>query len=308
MTTPADQLRQFIDEAPFFVQKDLLAPSLVLDGYLFSGFASGAPGRTRSMELVGIQPRTHAEYVAMCGKSLDLFKARGGWSVKLLTAYHRTLRFEEVPDTEAAALFARDPEALKAADPAGFRRLQDNLCWHLLEMAHQRGLPLIVHCGYSYPTSNGDAEHLRNLVLSPRLRGLKIDICHSNWPHEGGAMILARTYRGFYFNLCWTPLLSPTIGRRILAECIDVLPRNKVLTGIDCGSIEHMVGTAALVRRQLHEVLCEKVAEGQFGWEVARGWARAILLDNACAFYGVDTAELAAKAHAKPRAAILSGS
>lgn len=269
------------------LQADLILPSLVLDGYLFTGFASGAPGRERSKELLGVDPRTHGEYLDFVGRAMDLFKQKGGWSVKLLTNYHRTLFFEEVPDSEAVSLFAMGPEKLKA-DPARageFRRLQDNLCWHMLEMARDRGLPLIVHTGYSLPSSWGDPENMHNLFRSRRLAGLKIDLCHSGWPHEGGTMLMARTYRNCYFNICWTPMLSASLGRRVLEECIDMVPMNKILAGIDAGSIEHMMGVAEFMRSELCWVLEKKMSDGQFDLAVAQRVAQAILYDNAREFY-----------------------
>jgi len=165
------------------------------------------------------------------------------------------------------------------------RRLQDNLCYHLLERARDRGLPLIVHTGYNCPVVNANPDDLRDLAVSPRLRGLNIDLCHSGWPNHGAAMILARTYRGVYFNLCWTPLLSRALGRRMLSEAIDILPMTKILTGTDCGTVECFVGTARLIRAQLFEVLAEKIEQRQFGIDVAKRLATQILHDNAAEFY-----------------------
>ncbi|MDA1140777.1 MAG: amidohydrolase family protein [Planctomycetota bacterium] len=273
-----------LPEAERAEQKQLLLPSLVLDGYLFTGFASGPVGRERTKQLLEIHPRTRTEYLAMCGDALDLFKEKGGSTVKLLTAYHRTLKFEMVSDEEADALFAKGVESLEAAD---LHRLQDNLCRHLLRMANQRALPLQVHTGYSLPSQWADPEHLLYLFRDPDLQGLKIDLCHSGWPHEGGGMILARTYRGCYFNLCWTPLLSPTLARRILSEAIDIVPMNKILIGTDCGTPEMMLGATWLIRRVILEVLDQKVAEGQFNLAVARAIAKSILFGNACEFFGL---------------------
>ncbi len=280
-TLPPDERQQ---------QKAFLLPSLILDGYLFSGFASGKPGRERSKELLNCEPKTHAEYLDFMGRVLDLFKSRGGASVKLLINYHRTLFFDsEVTDTEAASLFAKHPDnpAPPRLTPGEFQRLQDNLCWHMLEMARDRGLPLIVHCGYSWPTHWGDPENMHNLFKNPRVRGLNVDLCHSGWPHHGGGMIMARSYRTCYFNLCWTPMLSADLGRQILSQCIDMLPKNKILTGTDCGSAESMLGTVRHLRSELGAVLLEKVERGYFGLDVAKKTARAILLDNPLEFYAM---------------------
>jgi len=266
-------------------QKKFLMPSLILDGHLFTGFSSGKPSRLRAMELVGMQPKTHVEYVEFCRKSIDLFAERGGKSVKLLTAYHRTLRFEEVPDDEAATLYAEGPETLRGAK---LQRLQDNLCYHLLERAKDRGLPLIVHTGYNCPVEYAKPDDLLPFARSPRLRGLKIDLCHSGWPSEGAAMIFARTYRDVYFNLCWTPVLSRALGRRVLSEAIDIMPMTKVLTGTDCGTVECFVGAVKLIRTQLHEVLTEKIQQKQITLDTAKRFAKCILHDSAADFYGIE--------------------
>jgi hypothetical protein len=265
-------------------QQNLLLPSLVLDGYLFTGFAASTRGRRRSMELLNSEPKTHADYLVFLAKVLDLFASRGGRSVKLMLAYHRTLRFEHVPDMEAERLFARGPETLRGE---GLHRLQDNLAWHALELAARRKLPLIVHTGYSVPTDWANPEHLLPLIASPRLQGMKFDLSHSGWPHDGAAMVLARTFPSVSFNLCWTPLLSRALGRRVLSEAVDLLPAEKILIGTDTGTPESFLGATWLIRSLLTEVLDEKVRGGQFGAEVAKRLACSILLDNPLAFYGM---------------------
>jgi hypothetical protein len=271
--------------------QNLLLPSLVLDGYLFTGFAASTKGRRRSQELLNSEPKTHADYLAFLAKVLDLFASRGGRSVKLMLAYHRTLRFDHVPDMEAERLFARGPETLRGE---GLHRLQDNLAWHLLELAAKRKLPLIVHTGYSVPTDWANPEHLLPLITSPRLAGMKFDLSHSGWPHDGAAMLLARSYRNVYFNLCWTPVLSRALGRRVLSEAIDLLPADKILIGTDTGTPESFLGATWLVRSLLTEVLDEKVRGGQFGTEVAKRLACSILLDNPLAFYGMTQGQVPA--------------
>lgn len=263
-------------------QKRLLLPSLILDGYLFSGFVASTQGRSRSEELVGLRPKTYADYLALLDRVLELFIARGGRSVKLMTAYHRTLHFEPVPDMEAARLFARGPEQLRGE---GLHRLQDNLFWHLLDRVRRRGLPLIVHTGYASPPAWADPAHL--LPVLRRYANLKVDLCHSGWPNHGTALVLAREFPNCYFNLCWTPVLSRELGRRMLSEAIDMLPADKILIGTDTGTAEAFLGTVRLIRTLLTEVLEEKAREGQFGVEVAERLACSILLDNPLAFYGM---------------------
>jgi predicted TIM-barrel fold metal-dependent hydrolase len=280
-----------LPQAERSAQKRFLLPSLVLDGYLFSGFSASAAGRKRSEELLPARPRTHAGYLDFLGKVLDLFAARGGRSVKLMTAYHRTLRFDPVPDMEARRLFAHGPELLRGE---GLHRLQDNLAWHLLEMAAKRSLPLIVHTGYSVPTDRANPEHLVPLLTSPRLAGMKVDLSHSGWPNHGAALLMARTYPNCYLNLCWTPVLSRALGRRVLSEALDMLPADKILIGTDTGTAEAFFGAVLLIRSLLIEVLEEKVGTGQFGADTAQRLACAVLLDNPLAFYGISEEQVPA--------------
>ena len=269
-------------------QKHFLMPSLILDGLFYTGFPRHKETRRKAMEIVGLQPTTYDEHLAFCEKVLDTFIAHTGTgrTVKLLAAYARSLFFaQDVPEGRARELYAQDPETL-TSEP--LRELQDNLFWKLMGMVVDRNLPLIVHTGYSYPTKFGDPEHLVNLAQTHR--SLKIDLAHSGWPNEGGALLLARTYRGCYFNLCWTPLMSYELGRHIMSVAIDMIPRNKILVGTDCGTVECMVGTARLLRRVLGDVLEEKMRLGQFGLDVAKSYARAILYDNPIEFYGVSAA------------------
>jgi len=276
------------DELPdkeYEAQKNFLMPSLILDGLLFTGFPVHKTTRRKAMEIVGLHPKTYDEHLAFCEKVLDCFIAHTGpgRTVKLLAAYARSLYFaQDVPDSRAKELYAQDPETL-TGEP--LCQLQDNLFWKLMQMAVDRDLPLIVHTGYSYPSKLGDPENLLN--LAQKHRSLKIDLAHSGWPNEGGALLMARTYRGCYFNLCWTPLMSYELGRHILSTAIDMTPRNKILVGTDCGTTECMVGAVRLLRRVLGDVLEEKLRRGQFGLEVAKSYARAILYDNPREFYGL---------------------
>jgi predicted TIM-barrel fold metal-dependent hydrolase len=263
-------------------QRRWLLPSLILDGYLFTGFAAQQRSLGRSLEILGALPRTHGDYVSFFDAVLQRFVAEGGKSVKLMTAYFRPLRFDRVPDMEAERLFARGPTNLRGE---GLDRLQNNLFWHLLEMLRRRNLPLIVHTGYSTPPEWADPRHL--LPVLTDFPEVKVDLCHSGWPNHGTALVFARQFRNCYFNLAWTPLLSRALGRRMLSEAIDMLPANKILIGTDTGTAEAFLGTVRLTRSLLADVLEEKVREGQFDAQVAMRVAKAILLDNPLEFYGI---------------------
>jgi hypothetical protein len=270
-------------------QRRWLLPSLILDGYLFTGFAAQQRALGRSLEILGVVPRTHGDYLAFLDAVLARFAAEGGRSVKLMIAYFRTLRFDRVPDMEAERLFARGPTNLRGE---GLERLQNNLFRRLLEMLRRRGLPLIVHTGYATPPDRADPGHL--LPVLEEFPEIKVDLCHSGWPSHGTALIFARQFRNCYFNLAWTPLLSRSLGRRLLSEAIDMLSADKILIGTDTGTAEAFLGAVRLIRNLLADVLSEKVRDGQFDVDVAARLAKSILLDNPLEFYGMGARDLPA--------------
>ncbi len=230
-----------------------------------------------SFDILGRHPENLQDYLSFCNDVLDVFKKNGGRSVKLLISYFRTLKIETVNRKRAQQLFSAGYRNLS---PDALHLLQDFLLRELLIMAKNKKFPLIVHSGYSIPTEYGNPENLINLFKDTSLNGLKISICHSGWPNEGKAMIMARTFRNCYFDISWTPLLSQPVGRRILSEALDMVPANKILIGTDCGNTECFAGTVILIRNLLYDVLAEKVIKSKFDLETAKSIARSILLDN----------------------------
>lgn len=263
-------------------QAAALLPALILDGYAYHGWEVAHETRKAMLKKAGGELLDCDAYLRACAGMMDRFKAAGGGAVKLLSAYVRPLCFDEVPEGVGRRLYARGPDSLEGAD---LRTLQDYLVWKLLEMACERNLPLLVHTGYSVPVDYGDPEHLSNLLCSPRLDGLRVGFCHSGWPNEGKAMLLARTWRRCYFDMSWTPLLSPTVARAILGAAVDMVPMNKIMFGTDCGSAECFYGAVKLIRDLIARVLSDKVAEGQFGSDVALSIAEHVLYRNACEFF-----------------------
>ena len=265
-------------------QAAILLPSLIIDDYFYAGAMSPRAVRESAEQLWGRAPRSFEDHLAFCAKVLDLFRDGGGNSVKILCAYKRSLRFEAVPADEAKALYTKGPEALS---PAEMGRLQDALCADILELAIARGLPVLVHTGYSTPSDNGNPEHLYSLTQNPRLKGLRIGLCHAGWPDWPGSLLMARGSRGCYVDFSWTPLLSLDLARHMLGVAVDIVPMNKIMIGTDCGTAECFYGAARFVRQALTDVLVEKLERRQFGVDVAQTIARKILRDNAAEFFGV---------------------
>lgn len=71
-----------------------------------------------------------------------------------------------------------------------------------------------------------------------------------------------------------------------MAEVFDLVPANKVLVGMDCGTAEGVCGTTLVTRQCLARVLAAKLDSGLVSRQGAATLVRRFLHDNAVAIFG----------------------
>ena len=113
----------------------------------------------------------------------------------------------------------------------------------------------------------------------------KFDVFHGGYPYTSELAALAKSFPNVYLNMCWLPLISPTVARRCLHEWIETVPQSKLLWGGDCQIVEETYGHTLVMREIVAQVLKEKVESGYFGLEVAEEIAVRILRQNAIDLY-----------------------
>jgi hypothetical protein len=265
-------------------EQAVVRPSLVLEPFFFSGFEPDrSKARERTMALLGMRPKNHAEHLAFQHEAVARHKKAGGAAVKFICAYQRSLRFDYVPDGEARRLYAKDWKNLDAGELV---RLQDNLVWHLVRAAKEFSLPVQLHTGYSTPSVRGNPENLWNLVRHKEFQTVEFYCCHAGWPNHGGLALMARSLANVHFGFCWMPGLSVALAGRLMDEMFDILPANKMLNGMDCGSVESFYGTTLITLELVARVLAAKVDSGLISMRAARTLARRFLHDNAVHLFG----------------------
>lgn len=264
-------------------ERVLVKPSLILEPFFWSGFEPDrSQAREKTMELLNIHPCNYEEHLEFMHAAVKRHKQEGGAAVKFICAYQRSLYFEEVSDDEARRLYAKNPAKLNDDE---MLRLQNNLVWHLLRLARELELPVQIHTGYSTPTTKGDPEHLYNLVRHPEFGKVNFYFCHAGWPNNGALSIMARTYANVHFGFCWIPGLSTALATRMMDEMFDIVPANKMLVGMDCGSIESFYGTTVMTRDIIARVLARKVDDGLISRRAASTLAHRVLHDNAAKLF-----------------------
>lgn len=213
-------------------------------------------------------------------------------AVKLYHAYFLSLAEKRPTYSEAENVFnqliaANYPE--ESLSHAVCQPLVDYLTHVLIQEAVKHNIPIQIHTGLL----NGSFNNLQNanpMHLIPLLmeyREARFVLFHGSYPWIREYIALGKMYPNVWLDLCWIWVISPQAGRLLLNEIIETIPRNKATAfGGDYIFVEGSYGHSVMARQNIERVLKDKVAEGWFGVEEARQYAKAILYDNALALYG----------------------
>jgi len=217
-------------------------------------------------------------------------------NVKSALAYNRDIHFSEVPESEAA----RDVEQLLTngrSVPSGFRnrverpyrRMEDHLFHHLMRLAQEHNIPVQIHTGLHAGNGNfienSNPTHLTNLFhIYPKV---KFDLFHLSYPYQGELSVLAKIFPNVYVDFCWAHIISGHLSRRALHEMLETVPANKLFGyGGDYRYPELSYAHAKMARRNISQVLTEKVEEGFCTETEAVKLAQMLLHDNPDQMFG----------------------
>ena len=99
---------------------------------------------------------------------------------------------------------------------------------------------------------------------------------------------LARELPNFSLAGYWWHNFFPDVIRQVMAERLDMVPANKQVGFFsDAYCVEWAYAKAVLVRKQLAQVLADKIEQGQYSTEEALDIARAILCESPRSLLGM---------------------
>ena len=225
-------------------------------------------------------------------QSLDI----GMVAVKSTLAYNREIHYAEVADRNAETSLqsllveSRTPPAgFRSRVERPYRPLEDHMFHHLIGLAAAHGVPVQIHTGLHAGNGNfienSKPTHLTNLFfLFPQVQ---FDLFHMSYPYQGEAAAIAKVFPNVYIDLCWAHIISPSAARRALHEMLDTVPSNKIFGyGGDYRYPELSYAHAKMARRNIAQVLAEKVSEGSCSGDEALELGRKLLHDNPDALFG----------------------
>ncbi|MHB1459244.1 MAG: amidohydrolase family protein [Armatimonadota bacterium] len=196
---------------------------------------------------------------------------------KIIRAYHRTLDVDNVPRSDADKLYARFLKGETLA-PNEIKAVEDFLIRYSIRAAGQHNLPVKIHTGI--PVITGQISRFLNVVRENP--NVMFDIYHIGWPYAEELVAMAKFERNIWADFCWSWVMNPVSTRRYLSEMLECVPLTKIHGfGGDYNYAEESYAHAMIAKREITQVLTEKVETGRFTEDYAIEIARAILRDNA---------------------------
>ncbi len=260
---------------------DVFTPTFRVDP-LFFAYSESARDHdgNRPSDLFGPFPTDLEGFLAWVRSLISSKKEQGCVALKCALAYERGLDFQKVNFPLAAAAMRPGSGIASKEEITNF---QDFLFDCICGLAAEFALPLQCHTGLGQ-LAGTRAMMLRGAVQRhPQTRFV---LFHCGFPWTSDILALAHNYPNVYPDLCWLPLLSPTVARRTLHELIEVGTSDKVCWGCDTWTSEESYGALLALRDVLGSVLADKVRSGYFSMNDAKEAALNILRRSAAALYG----------------------
>lgn len=212
--------------------------------------------------------------------------------IKNAAAYNRIIYWEKVTvhDAEIAfnKLFSHPVEAVSMIDA---KPLQDYMFHQIIQRALAEGLPIQIHSGIharnECMVTDSKPTYLINLFLE--YRDAKFDIFHAGYPYVSELATIAKNFPNVYIDLCWVPLISPTVAKHALHEWLETIPVNKIFAfGGDCIHVEGAYAHSVMVRDVVAQVLTKRIENGYIDEKQAETIAKKILNENAYKFFKLE--------------------
>ena len=271
---------------------EVLTPVLRINAFVICPFEGQTDHNGTSpydyAERLGFEVTGFDSYLELIGRAMEHHKRAGAVAVKSSLAYDRDLDFAQVERSEARCIFEGNRESLT---PEQERALHDYLMHAVVDIATELGLPVQIHTGIR--AGSGDVRGTNPVLLTDLLLAhpkARFDLFHGGYPYCSELAVMAKGIANVWLDMCWLPIISPSVIRRQMQEWVETVPGSKLLWGGDCGRVEAALGALAMAKGIVARMLMAKVKEmAYFSEKTAMRLARGIFHDNAAElFFGAD--------------------
>lgn len=234
----------------------------------------------------GISIVTMDDYIRACEKQIDNF-LKSSKILKCTLSYSRSLDFAKTEKHIAEKGFNKlinskyiNNESDSFECDIDFSNYMFN---YITSLAQDRGMIMQIHTGiqegHGNILSNSHPGLLNRVFMN--YPNLKFDIFHIGYPYQGELGVMCKMFSNVYIDMCWAHIVSPVASRNMLSEWLEFLPYNKINGfGGDYCFVDGVYGHQYIARRNIAEVLSEKVERGLFSVRKACEIGKALLYDN----------------------------
>ncbi|MFS0911083.1 amidohydrolase family protein [Microbacterium sp. 179-I 3D2 NHS] len=247
----------------------------------------------RQLDIAGLvaPPSEVADYVRFVRESIGRRQSDGFVGLKIASAYVRSLDFQPVAQSDAAAIYSSFANGTEVTEEA-YKVLADYLLFEIAQIALDLELPIQVHTGvgHSEPglrVADADPLLLQNFLDQPRFNRLKVILIHGGFPFTDHLTALAFGHGNVYLDMSLMPQMHGALLGRVLEDWLTYLPGNRVMFGTDTGNAEHHVSSSNRGRRALDRVLQEGVRDASWSAKQAAWLAGRVMHQNLADVYGV---------------------
>jgi predicted TIM-barrel fold metal-dependent hydrolase len=240
-------------------------------------------------------PATLDGYLALLDRVLARYREQGAVALKFVDAYHRTIRFAEVPKRQAEAAYARARS--RSASRAEYLAMQDYIYRHLFKRCGEMGMPAHIHSSHGagpfLRLSDSDVRNLEEVLSDPAFFGTNFVLIHAGMPWHEAAAYLAAAKAHVWIDLSAMAFLYPVPEMaQVIRKHLTFAPE-RTLFGTDAMAmapmgteVNHAVLSTAL-RQALYKALAGMVGDGMLVEARAIEIGRGVLRDNARRLYAL---------------------
>lgn len=238
-------------------------------------------------------PVTLDAYLALLDKVLARYREQGAVALKFVDAYHRTIRFAEVPKRQAESAYGKARS--RSANRAEYLAMQDYIYRHLFKRCGEMGIPAHIHSSHGagpfLRLGESDVRNLEEVVSDPAFFGTNFVLIHAGMPWHEAAAYLATAKSHVWIDLSAMAFLYPVPEMaQVIRKHLAFAPE-RTLFGTDAMAmapmgteVNHAVLSKAL-RQALYKALAGMVQDGMLTEARALEIGRGVLRENARRLY-----------------------
>ena len=224
----------------------------------------------------GLKMDSLDDYLVVLDRLIENAVSVGAVGIKSSLAYHRTLHFEDVPQSRAAEAFGKRREELT---PEQIKAFEDFVFWRLCHLCAKYELVFQIHTG------GGRIETSSPMNLINLIRGnpdTRFALFHGGFPWIRQTGVIGQSFpSNVWIDSCWLPTVSYSMAKSAYHEWLELMPSDRIVWGADCKHAEGIYGATVFTRECLAEVLAKKIDRGELTEEHAQIIGQQIMRDNA---------------------------